>query len=187
MIRITLVRHGKPAFELKGSVRAKDLGKIAKSYDLSGIVDTPPRETLAAARGNHFVICSDLTRSIESAKALGCPEVHATDPLFCESALPHFDGGSITLPISVWIVVLRLMWVFGFSRNGESLGDLRKRARQASTRLIELAEQHHDVLLVGHGFVNHFIAKELRRYGWLGPSKPAKGYWGYGSYERASA
>ncbi len=185
MMRITLVRHGKPAFELKGNVRAKDLGRIAKSYDLSGIADIPPRETLAVVRGNNFIVCSHLTRSIESAKALGCSEVHAKDPLFRETAIPHFVSGSITLPIRVWVVALRLMWLFGFARNGESLENLRKRARQAAARLIALAEEHDSVLLVGHGFINHFIAKELQKSGWLGPSKPGRGYWGYGRYERA--
>ncbi len=185
-MRITLLRHGKPAFELKGNVRGKDLGEIAKAYDLSGIVDIPPRETVAAIQGSHFVVCSHLTRSIESAKALGCPEVHVRDPLFCETAIPHFGSGSITLPIGVWIVVLRLMWLFGFSKNGESLENARRRARQAAARLVEFAQEHQYVLFVGHGFINHFIAKELRKSGWLGPSKPDRGYWGYGSYERAT-
>lgn len=185
-MRITLLRHGKPAFELKGNVRGKDLGEIARSYDLSGIAGTPPSETVTAIQGGHFVVCSHLTRSIESAKALGCPEIHVMDPLFCETAIPHFGSGVISLPVSVWIIVLRLMWLFGFSRNGESLSTARGRARQAAARLAEFAEEHQHVLLVGHGFINHFIAKELRKGGWLGPSTPGKGYWGYGCYERAT-
>jgi broad specificity phosphatase PhoE len=185
-MQITLLRHGKPAFELKGSVRGRELSKIAKSYDLSGIVGTPPRDTVLAIQRCRFVVCSHLKRSIESANALGCHEVHVKDPLFCETTIPHFRTGSIPLPISVWIVVLRLMWLFGFSRNGESIADTRRRARQAAARLVELAEAHQNVLLVGHGFINLFIAKELRKSGWLGPSKPDRGYWGYGSYERAT-
>jgi broad specificity phosphatase PhoE len=186
-IRITLLRHGKPAFELKGNVRGKDLGMIAKSYDSSGIVGVPPRDTVSAIQGNHVVVCSHLTRSVESAKALGCSEVHVKDPLFCETAIPHFSSGSIPLPASFWIVVLRLLWLFGFSRNGESLNDARRRAKQAADRLIKLAEAHQNVLLVGHGFINHFIAKELLNSNWRGPSKPGTGYWGYGIYERASS
>ncbi|MES9941055.1 MAG: hypothetical protein ABW105_06325 [Candidatus Thiodiazotropha sp. 6PLUC1] len=81
-MRITLIRHGKPAFELRGNVPAKALKEIAKSYDLSGIVGTPPKEAISAVKGNHF------------------------------------------------------------------------------------------------------IAKELRKKGWFGPSKPFKGYWGYTIYEQ---
>lgn len=185
-MRITLLRHGKPVFELKGNVRGKDLGMIAKSYDMSGIVGSPPRETVTAIQGNHVVVCSHLVRSVESAKALGCSEAHVIDPLFCETAIPHFGSGSVPLPVKVWIVLLRLFWLFGFSRNGESLSDARRRARQAAERLAELAEEHQNVLLVGHGFINHFIAKELQKSGWLGPSRPGKGFWGYGIYERTT-
>ena len=185
-MRITLLRHGKPAFELKGNVRGKDLGMIAKSYDLSGIVDVPPSDTVSAIQGNHIVVCSHLMRSVESAKALGCSEVQVKDPLFCETAIPHFSSGSVPLPVSFWIVALRLLWLFGFSRNGESLNDARRRAKQAAKRLINLAEAHQNVLLVGHGFINRFIANELQKSNWRGPSKPGSGYWGYGIYERAT-
>jgi broad specificity phosphatase PhoE len=185
MMRITLLRHGKPAFDLKGNVRAKDLGTIARSYDLSGIAGPPPRETVAALQGNHLIVCSHLVRSVESAQALGFSKIHVKDPLFCETAMPHFRSGCVSLPVSVWIVVLRILWLFGFSRNGESLINARMRARQAAARLVELAEEHHKVLLVGHGFINHFIAKELKKSGWLGPPKPGNGFWGYGVYERA--
>ncbi|MBS3935592.1 MAG: hypothetical protein KGZ43_05415 [Sulfuritalea sp.] len=106
MMRITLLRHGKPVFELKGNVRGKDLGMIAKSYDMSGIVGSPPRETVTAIQGNHVVVCSHLVRSVESAKALGCSEAHVIDPLFCETAIPHFGSGSVPLPVKVWIVLL---------------------------------------------------------------------------------
>ncbi len=186
MIRITLLRHGKPAFELKGNIRGGDLGGIARSYDLSGIVDTPPSETVTVVQGASFVVCSHLKRSLESAKALGFSEVRVTDKLFGETAIPHFTGGAIPLPVSVWVVVLRLMWLLGFSRNGESLSNARRRANQAAARLVELAEEHQDVLLVGHGLMNHFIAKELRKCGWQGPSRLARGYWGFGSYVRAT-
>lgn len=185
-MRITVLRHGRPAFELKGNVRGKDLGIIEKSYDLSGIVGSPSTETSTAVQGNHIVVCSHLLRSVESAKALGCSEMHVKDPLFRETAIPYFDSGFIPLPVSVWVVVLRLLWLFSFSRNGESLIDARVRAKQAAERLVELAEEHQNVLLIGHGLINHFIAKELQKMGWLGPSRPARGFWGYGIYERAT-
>lgn len=185
-MQIALLRHGRPAFELKGNARAKDLCAIARSYDLSGIVGAPPRETVAAIQGEPLVVCSHLTRSIESAKALGFSEIHVKGPLFCETTIPCFDSGSVPLPVGLWVVVLRIMWLFGFSKNGESLVKARRRARQAAERLSELAEQHRNILLVGHGFINYFIAKELKKIGWIGPSKPGKGYWGYGVYERGA-
>lgn len=185
-MRITLLRHGKPAFELRGSVRAKDLGSIVWSYDSSGIVGAPPGETASAVQHNKLVVCSHLQRSVESAKALGFTEIHLKDTLFREAAIPHFSGGSITLPLSVWVVFLRVLWLFGFSKNGESLANTRERARLASKMLVELAAEHQHVLLVGHGFINYFIARELKKSGWVGPPKPGKGFWGYGVYEQTT-
>ena len=184
IMRITLLRHGKPAFELKGYVRGRDLGRLAKSYDLSGIVDSPPRETMMAIQDNQVIVCSDLVRSVESAKALGCSEVHIKDSLFRETEIPHFGSGSVPLPVGVWMIVLRFLWLFGFSRNGESLCQARRRARQAADQLVELAEAHQNVLLIGHGLMNHLIAKELLNSGWFGPEKPGKEFWSYGIYER---
>jgi broad specificity phosphatase PhoE len=183
-MRITLLRHGKPTFELKGYVRGRDLPDIAESYDRSGIVASPPDIALKAVNGVAFVTCSHLRRSVESVEALGFSKTDIGEQLFAETTIPHVDSGSIPLPISFWILLLRLMWLCGFSRNGESLADARRRAAQAATRLIEMAEMHGDVLLVGHGFINYFIAKELRRKGWQGPARPGRGYWGFGRYER---
>ena len=185
-MRIVLLRHGKPSFELKGNIRGMDLGGLAKSYELSGIIGNPPIESISVVQGSPVFVCSHLTRSIESAKALGCSEAHIKDPLFDETPIPHFNGGRLPMPVTAWIVLLRIMWLFGFSRNGESLIDAKRRAKKAAERLIELAAAHQNVLLVGHGFINHFIAQELKRRGWIGPSKPGSGFWGYGIYERAT-
>lgn len=185
-MRIILLRHGKPDFALKGSVPAKDLKKIAKLYDASEVVGSPPKETVAAIAGDHVVVCSHLPRSIQSARSLGYSEVRVKEPLFSETALPHFSSGFITLPMGVWMVVLRILWLFGFSRNGESLVDAKRRSKQAADKLAQLAEEHQSVLLVGHGFMNYFIAKELRKSGWHGPSKPGDNYWGYGVYEQTA-
>ncbi len=185
-MRITLLRHGKPSFALKGCIQGRHLRGVARLYDLSGVEGAPPDEAVAAVAGGRFVVCSHLKRSIESAKALGYHDIDISDPLFCESAIPHFRGGSIPMPIGIWVVFLRLIWMFGFSRNGESLIKARSRAREAALRLVQFAEAHQNVVLIGHGFINHFIAKELRRIGWLRTSRPGKGYWGYHRFERSA-
>lgn len=182
-MKITLLRHGKPKFELKGKVRARELGSIARSYDLSGIADLPLDATVLAVQGSQFVVCSHLPRSIESAKALGFSDIHLQDSLFSETSIPHFSRGSLYLPVSVWIVLLRVLWLFGFSKNGESFKQAKNRARLAADKLIELAEMHHAVLLVGHGFINHFIAKELKKRSWQMSSKLGSGYWEYGVFK----
>ncbi len=56
------------------------------------------------------------------------------------------------------------------------------RARRATQELIRLAGKSETVLLVGHGLINHYIAKELLNLGWIGPEKAASGYWAFSVY-----
>ncbi len=183
-MKITLLRHGRPEYELAGNVKARELSEIARSYDLSGIIGRAPYEAIALIKEHNIVVCSDMVRSIQSAKALGVTEVHLATSMFNETGIPHFTRGSIKLPISVWILLLRSLWCFGFSRNGESLSAAKERAKWAAQALIKLAEQFDSVLLVGHGFINYFIARALLSNNWSGPSRPGRNYWEYGIYTR---
>lgn len=181
-MEITLIRHGKPTFELNGKANARDVGEIISRYDLSGIEDEPPEHAKQRAAACHVAVCSDFTRSLESAKALGFADILLSDPMFREIAIPHFKTGSLTMSVGAWGLLLRCLSTMGFSRNGESLAMAKQRARVAASILIDLAHEHQRVLLVGHGFVNHFIARELLARNWVGPTKPGGGYWEYGVY-----
>jgi len=183
MAEITLIRHGEPEFELKGKARSRDIKEIIKNYDLSGISEAPPVGAKVKAVTCNVAVCSDFNRSIESAKALGFKDIHKIDPVFREVATPHFKSGSFKMSVSAWGVLLRSMSVFGFSRNGESLSMAKKRAEVAASALIEISHAYESVLLVGHGFINYFIAKELLSRNWVGPSKPGGSYWEYGVYQ----
>ena len=81
--------------------------------------------------------------------------------------------------------LLRGLWFLGFSKNTESISVAKSRAKQASEKLIELAAEYQSVLFVGHGFLNHYIAKELLANNWIGPSSPGKKYWEFGAYRCA--
>ncbi|MEI8574055.1 hypothetical protein U737_12715 [Methylomonas sp. LW13] len=181
-MEITLIRHGKPAFELKGKVKARDIGEIVSCYDLSGIADEPPEHAKQRASACHIAVCSDFIRSLESAKALGFADVLLSDPVFREIAVPHFKQGGLTMSVGAWGLLLRCLSTMGFSRNGESLAMAKQRAQVAASLLIDLAHEHQSVLLVGHGFVNYFIAQALLARNWVGPAKPGGGYWEYGVY-----
>jgi broad specificity phosphatase PhoE len=184
-MRITLIRHGRPKFQLKGCLKAENLASIARRYDSSGIVDTPPSATIEAISGHDIAVCSHLTRSQESANALGIRDIELCDPLFAETLIPHFDRGSIAMPIGFWIVLLRLFWLLGYSKNGESVFNARSRAQRAADKLINLADGGKHVVLIGHGLFNYMIANALLKNGWTGPSRPGSDYWGFGVYKPA--
>ncbi|NJA05036.1 phosphoglycerate mutase family protein [Methylococcaceae bacterium WWC4] len=185
MPRIILIRHGRPAVALTGRARARELAGIARAYQNADIVDTPPPATLAIAAGAKRVVCSDLPRARQSARALGFDDRQAAEAVFREAALPHFSSGALKLPISVWLTLLRLAWLAGYARNGESYRNARRRARTAAQRLIGLAAELEPVVLVGHGVINYLIARELRAQGWSGPAKPDYDFWAFAVYQRS--
>ena len=181
-MRITLLRHGKPKFDWKLWIRAKDIIELVKLYDSAGIVDIPPKEAILLIENKKYIVCSELPRSLQSAKALGVKKIDASDAIYREMSIPYFDGGSIKLPVTMWAVVLRALWFLGFSKNTESLSIAKKRAKLAAKNLIDLAEKHETILLVGHGFLDYYIAKELFSKNWQGTSKTGKRYWEYSTY-----
>ncbi len=181
-MEITLIRHGKPTFELKGKAKARDVGEIISRYDLSGIADEPPEHAKRCASACRVAVCSDFIRSLESATALGFSDILLSDPVFREIAIPHFKQGALTMSLNAWGILFRCLSVLGFAQNGESLAMAKQRAQVAASTLIDLASEHKSVLLVGHGFVNYFIAQELLARNWVGPSKPGGGHWEYGVY-----
>ena len=180
--RIVLMRHGRPAVVLSGRLEAAGLGPLAKAYQASGIVDTPATETSEMVQNFGIIFCSSLPRSRQSARALGVGDRAVADPLFDEARLPYFGGGRVRLSVGLWLTVLRWLWLAGFSRNGESFVAAKLRARLAATRLVECAQTCGDVLLVGHGLLNHLIAQELRAKGWIGPAKLMRDYWSLGVF-----
>ena len=133
---------------------------------------------------HNCIVCSDLPRSVQSAQALGADFICLSSALFREMNLPYFDRAPIRLPLKHWVILLRSLWFLGFSKNTESISNAKARAKLASERLIDLATEHHSVLLVGHGFLNHYIARELRENSWVGPRSPGKGYWEFATYSR---
>ncbi|WP_150048106.1 histidine phosphatase family protein [Methylomonas rhizoryzae] len=177
------MRHGQPSVALTGWLRARDLARLAEAYRVAGIVDAPPRVSLDVFQRIGMVLCSDLPRSRQSAHALAVGENPVADALFGEARLPHFNQGCVCLPVGVWLVLLRLLWLAGFSRNGQSYRAAKRRAGLAAQRLIDFAEVHGSVLLVGHGVMNHLIGRELRARGWHCRLRPGKDYWTYGVYE----
>lgn len=185
-MKIILIRHGKPDFLFRGNASSAEIGNLVKLFDGCGIIDEPPNEIKQLASIDNIIFCSNLSRSIESAKALKQCESYITNQVFKEVLLPYFDINKIKIPVKIWLVLFRLLSIFGFAKNGESLLMAKRRAKLAAEILIEAAKSHKVVLLIGHGFINRFIAKELLFNGWVGPAKTATNYWGHDVYTHNS-
>lgn len=187
-MRIVLLRHGKPDVPDFGKLQAKDFKTWIESYNEAGLAadDSPHVDAITVSRDCNCVVCSDLPRSLASARALGVGEAIITEPVFREMGLPYCSFPSPRLPANAWAAIFRLLWFSGFSRNCETFSEARRRAACGAQELIAIAEKHQSVLLVGHGLLNRFIARELLANGWHGPATPAKNYWDFGVYENVS-
>ena len=185
-MQIILLRHGKPKMP-EQSIRADKFNEWIAAYNSASLCDAslPSDETIAIGVDAKAVICSNLPRSIESAQRLGLQPTF-TDSLFCEMEMPYWSFPSPALSPNIWAVLFRLCWFAGFTSHAESFKDAKVRANNATNQLIKIAQEHQQVIFIGHGLLNRFIAKALLKNGWLGNKNPGKQYWGCGVYTYAT-
>ena len=83
-------------------------------------------------------LSSDLPRAITSVKLLGLENVNTIDECFQKSPFPYLNWNRARLSFVTWAVIFRLMWIVGFSKNGESLRAAKTRAQLGTDKLIDL-------------------------------------------------
>ncbi len=184
-MRITLLRHGKPVIPSLKKLSASAFYSWVLEYNASGLCASskPATQTFNYAKECNVIVCSNLPRSIESAKALSSTEAFLSDAVFNEADLPVANWHLLKLSPGVWAVIFRVLWLLGYSRNVESFAQAKVRAIAAVKTLTEIANEYESVLLVGHGVYNRLLANELRRSGWSGPKNPGSVYWSHGTYQ----
>ncbi len=186
-MQIVLARHGKPNLQYKSWITPREMKEWIDAYNRADVLlDDVPADTLSTANASGIVVSSTLPRSIQSAQYLVQRKTFLIEPAFCEADLPYSHWPFPKLPLAMWSVGFRLAWFSGFSQNAEPLAHAKSRAIAATERLIDLAEEHGSVFLVGHGIMMMLIAKELRLLGWTGPKRPADKYWQYSIYRHLS-
>lgn len=178
---IILMRHGKPSLPRMGWITPAEMGRWIEHYNRAEVAaQGVPIVSLELACSAACVVTSTAPRALSSAQALGhLPSV--TDAVFCEAELPFALWQFPRLPPIIWAAFFRLLWFFGYSRGSDSIRATQARAKEAANKLIVLAESG-SVLLVGHGIMNRFIAKELIAMGWSGPRRHKDHYWSASVY-----
>lgn len=185
-MEISLIRHGKSMCTDSKRIQSKEFKKWVEKYDDGGVFEESsyPSGTINIMDSAKVIITSDLKRSVMSAQLLN-PKLQAISlPLFRETELPTPFAPLRDLKLNprLWAGILRCIWFSGYSRDCESLSNAKNRAKKASTMLVEYAQEHSSVVLVGHGFFNLLIAKELRKLGWKGKKKTSSKHWSCTTY-----
>jgi broad specificity phosphatase PhoE len=70
------------------------------------------------------------------------------------------------LPVRVWFVVLRVLWLLDWATGAEPRAQVLARARLAARRLAAAAEPDKLVVLVGHGIFMALVSRALESMGW---------------------
>ena len=177
-MEISLIRHGKSRLTDNERITYLTFKKWIEKYDNHGVFEESayPSATLEKVKASNIMITSDLKRAIESAKCLNPESKVVSDPLFREIALPSMSSkfSTIKLKPNTWAILLRVLWLSGYSVECESITQTKLRARAAARQLIDYAGEYHSVVLVGHGFFNRLIAKELQKKSWRGKGGSTK-------------
>lgn len=182
-MKITLVRHGCPTVSLGEWEQGRSLRAFIDRYNQAGIAphSKPSKASLNAIQNADCVITSDYLRTLESAKILGLV-IQKSMILFREVDCWVDFPMRFPLPIWCWLLLTRVLWPLNLIRAPETYIQAQMRAKQGAMALMELAQIHGHVLLVGHGGMNTLIARELINLGWQGTKHPNLFHWGATPY-----
>jgi broad specificity phosphatase PhoE len=182
---VILMRHGKPSLPPQKSVSSLEFKNWIDSYNSAELCENlkPPKEAVEIAKTCNATLCSNLRRSLSSARMLGISEANFIEHNFREMEMPWGKLANLKIKPKYWAVIFRILWFFGYSENSESFKEAKLRAGNAASLLESIAKEKHSVLFVGHGILNHYIAKSLAQNGWLVRKKVGSNYWEFGIFE----
>jgi broad specificity phosphatase PhoE len=182
-MKIVLARHGQPNFDYGSWMAPREMPEWLERFNRASVLPHEvPAATLASAASSAIVVCSTLSRSIQSARRLAANRTVLVEALFCEADLPYAAWRVPELPFRVWTALFRAGWFCGFSAHAEPLSAATVRAELAAQRLLELARESGSVFLIGHGIMNRLVARQLRARGAVGPLSPSHGWWQCSEY-----
>src|SRR5699024_10547692 len=159
----------------------KEFNQWVEKYDKAGVLeeDVYPLQTRKKIEQANQILTSDFKRSIQSAELLHPNATSISDSLFRETELPRSLPivKGIKLNPGMWAVLLRCLWLAGYSRDCESMKEAKTRAGKAAEVLVEQAKKHFSVVLIGHGFLNRFIGNELHQKGLKRNERTSSKHW----------
>ncbi|MGB3636309.1 MAG: histidine phosphatase family protein [Rivularia sp. (in: cyanobacteria)] len=181
---IYLVRHGKPTVSLQEKVNGDKFLDFLKRYDAAGIASDsiPPENLIAVVQNANIVFTSNLNRTIHSAAILQPQVQPISNSIFREINCWRNFPTSIKLSALSWTIISSFLWILKIYPIAESPIVTRQRAKQAAELLIQNYHHHGSVVLIAHGAINTFIAKELRLLGWQGSRNLNNQHWGCTAY-----
>lgn len=181
---MTLIRHGRPLADFATKRRGHELGEWLRVYEGVAVDATlPPPEALRTALRGARVFSSPTRRARSSAALLVAEAIVETLDDAREAPLAEHVWCPVRVRPTTLLALARIAWFLGAVAL-ESPAEVRVRAGRVAAMLATSVEESGAVALVGHGYMNRFIATELRALGWRRVAMDGMGYWGAMRFER---
>jgi len=110
-------------------------------------------------------LSSDLQRAYATARAAYPGEITQT-PLLREPDVMYFPTGRLSLPIWMWVWIIRLAWITSHSSLRVARDDFMRRVQPVGDLLDRSGE---DTLVVSHAGMMSYLRADLIRRGFSGP------------------
>ena len=183
-IKIILIRHAEVKITRRIPLYAKEIGKFVERYKYAEIKKEMPLLKINYLLNNSDkIFCSELKQTLDSLALLG-QTTYEKDAVFNEVEMPYPRWKGLRLYPNIWLFLFRVTWFLGYSSHSESFKKAKLRATEASTKLVEASSDNPTVTLLGHGFMNKFIAKELLKTGWKRRGGFGVKNWSYVTFEK---
>lgn len=188
LIRVVLIRHGKPDVGSSPRIGHKKFQTYIEEYERAGLhpESPPPAWLVDLVREARRIHASDRPRAQESAKALAPHAEVRTSSLFMEAQLKSPKVPLVRMKPPAWAVLARLAWHAGHHGGIEDYRDARDRAELAADMLSDVAREDGIAVLVAHGYFNAIVGRTLRKQGWRRREGAHRAkFWNAVVYERA--
>ena len=180
MKKIILLRHGEVDIKNYENMSSNEFSQWIIEYNNAEIKSDflQKNDIKMLLNETDILICSTLSRSLQSL-AIFKKIPFESNALFDEAEIPYSCSNFLRLKAKHWLVVYRILWFLGYSKNAESYKKTKIRAKVAAGRLIELSKNNKSVILLGHGIMNKLIEKELVLNKYVERKKTKNKNWDY--------
>ena len=159
-MEIILYRHAEPVVSNNEIISGHNFPQWVQRYNESGIFIREIK-----VEKEEVVYTSDLGRSIETGRLVGKKIVQ--NSLFREAEIPLIKFPAIRFKAKFWLFISRSLWLFGLKTKCESFKEAKQRAKQIVENIDLLLLENQRIVIVGHGFMNRLIKRELFHRRWF--------------------
>ena len=181
---ICLIRHGRPTVSIREQINGNQVLDFIERYNAARIAEDsiPPETLITVVQNANVIFTSNLNRAINSATIIQ-PQVQAiSKSIFREIDCWRNFSTNVKLSALSWGIIRSILWKLKIPPVNESPNAIQQRAKQGAELLIQNYHHYGSVVLIAHGGINTFIAKELMLQGWQGSQKINNQHWGYTKY-----